>query len=96
MLELIGIIASALVILLCVLYIFILKGREPQNISLDDIVGEKCKVIELVDNYAGCGLVKVKGTEWSARGVDDDDVFEEGESLIVVAIEGAKLVCMKK
>ena len=80
----------------CVSAFIIYKNSSlDKNMSLDDIIGEKCTVIEAVDNYAGCGLVKVKGTEWSARSVDDDDVFEPGESLKVVAIEGVKLICSK-
>ena len=61
----------------------------------DSIVGERCVVTERVDNYAGCGEVKVKGQIWSARGVFENDVFSEGEILKIVAIEGAKLVCKK-
>ena len=52
-------------------------------------------MVETVDNYIGCGLVKVKGQVWSARGVNDDDIFEIGERLTVVAIEGVKLICRK-
>ena len=70
--------------------------RKKDMISLDEIVGEKCTVVETVDNYAGCGLVKVHGQQWSARGVDDDDIFEVGESLVIVAIEGVKLICKRK
>ena len=61
----------------------------------DGIVGERCIVTERIDNYAGCGQVKVKGQIWSARGVLENDVFFEGENLKIVAIEGAKLVCKK-
>ena len=91
----IGLGASALVIAGVVAYILYKSASLDKSISLEDIIGEKCTVIETVDNYAGCGLVKVKGTEWSARGVDDDDIFEPGESLKVVAIEGVKLICSK-
>lgn len=59
------------------------------------LVGEKCVVTERIDNYAGCGEVKVKGEIWSARGVLENDAFSEGETLKIVAIEGAKLVCKK-
>ncbi len=73
-----------------------LKNKKIQEgIGLDSIIGERCTVIETIDNYAGCGLVKVKGQQWSARGVDDDDIFEIGEKLSVVAIEGVKLICKK-
>ena len=64
-------------------------------ITLDSIVGEKCVVTEKIDNFAGCGQIKVKGQLWSARGFFDDDVFECGESLRIVAIEGVKAVCKK-
>ena len=64
--------------------------------NIDAIVGKRCVVTEKIDNYAGCGQVKVKGQVWSARGVHEEDVFAEGERLNVVAIEGAKLICRKK
>lgn len=63
--------------------------------NIDAIIGERCVVTEKIDNYVGCGQVKVKGQIWSARGVGDDDVFESGEVLHVVAIEGVKVICRK-
>ena len=63
--------------------------------NIDAIIGERCVVTERIDNFAGCGQAKVKGQVWSARGVGDDDVFEVGEALQVVAIEGVKLICKK-
>lgn len=63
--------------------------------NIDAIIGEKCVVTERVDNYAGCGQAKVKGQVWSVRSVNDDEVFECGEVLNVVAIEGVKLICRK-
>ncbi len=63
--------------------------------NIEAIIGERCVVTERVDNYAGCGQVKIKGQIWSARGVGEDDVFEEGEVLHVVAIEGVKVICKK-
>ena len=63
--------------------------------NIDAIIGEKCLVIEKINNFAGCGQVKVKGNVWSARGVSDEDEFEPGEVLRIVAIEGVKLICKK-
>ena len=91
----IGLIASALTISACVAYVFYKNSYSNKSIVLDDIIGERCTVTETVDNYAGCGLVKVKGTEWSARSVNDDDIFKVGQSLTVVAVEGVKLICNK-
>ena len=70
------------------------KGKNTKT-NLDAIIGEKCVVTEKIDNYAGCGQAKVKGQIWSARSVDENDVFESGEVLVVVAIEGVKLICKK-
>ncbi len=64
--------------------------------TIDTIVGQKCVVTETIDNFAGCGQVKVKGQFWSARGLFDDDVFESGEVLRIIAIEGVKAVCRKE
>lgn len=63
--------------------------------NIDAIIGEKCIVTEKIDNFAGCGQAKVKGQIWSARGLDESDVFEEGEVLRIVAIEGVKIICKK-
>ena len=63
--------------------------------TIDTIVGERCVVTETIDNFAGCGQVRVKGQLWSARGFFEDDVYERGESLRIVAIEGVRAVCRK-
>ncbi len=66
-----------------------------KTISLEETVGQRCVVVDKIDNFAGCGMVRVGGGLWAARGAYDDDVFEIGESLSVVAIEGVKLICRK-
>ena len=72
-----------------------LKPDESAKTNIDAIIGEKCIVTEKIDNFAGCGQAKVRGQIWSARGVNDDDTFDVGEALTVVAIEGVKLICKK-
>ena len=77
---------------------FLLAKIAPKRIvktNVDAIIGERCVVTEKIDNFAGCGQAKVNGQIWSARGVGEDDVFEVGEALRVVAIEGVKLICKK-
>jgi membrane protein implicated in regulation of membrane protease activity len=71
------------------------KPKSASNASINNIVGERCVVTERIDNFAGCGEVKVKGRIWAARGVTDDDIFEVGERISIVAIEGVKLICKK-
>ena len=61
--------------------------------NIDAIIGEKALVTEKIHNIAGIGLVKVKGQLWSARAVDSDKIYNEGDVVTVVAIEGVKLIC---
>ena len=71
------------------------KRRAASGADLDMIVGEKCIVTEKIDTFAGCGHAKVRGQIWSARGLNEEDVFEVGETLKIVGIEGVKLICKK-
>ena len=72
-----------------------LPNTKDTKTNIDAIIGEKCVVNEKIDNLAGCGQVKVNGQIWSARSVDENEVFEAGEVLVIVAIEGVKLICKK-
>ena len=71
------------------------KKKNNDDFSLESIIGSRCVVIDRINNFSGSGIVKVNGTMWAARGAFDDDVFEVGEALKVVAIEGVKLICKK-
>ena len=71
------------------------KAEKDKEFIPENIVGKKCTVIEKIDNFAGCGQVKVNGQGWSARAAYDDDVFEVGEILSIVAVEGVRLICIK-
>lgn len=71
------------------------KQDKSNKTNIEAIVGELCVVTERIDSFAGCGQAKVKGQIWSARGISEDDVYEVGEILQVIAIEGVKLICKK-
>ena len=75
--------------------VFLSKHKSNTRTKIDSLIGEKCIVTEKIDNFAGCGQAKVNGQIWSARGSFENDVFEVGESLTVVALEGVKLICKK-
>ena len=76
-------------------FLFGCNKKKNNGSDMDSIVGSRCIVTEKIDNYAGCGLVRVNGQFWAARGAGEDDVFEIGEALRVVALEGVKLICRK-
>lgn len=63
--------------------------------GIEAAVGKKCVVTERIDNSAGRGEARVGTQEWAARSVYDADVYEVGEVLTVVAIEGVRLVCRR-
>ena len=86
---------AAIGILLARRLVLNMKRGENTKTDLDTIVGEKCIVTERIDTFAGCGQAKVKGQVWSARGLDSEDVFEQGEILQIVGIEGVKLICKR-
>ena len=69
------------------------KASKVKETNIEAIVGERCVVTERIDNYAGCGQVRVNGQSWSARGALEGDSFEVGEVLYIVAVEGVKLIC---
>lgn len=81
--------------LVSALFLFITGKTAAGTVSLDEIIGAVGTVVERVDSRAGCGEVKVKGTVWSARSAVDDEIYECGETVSVVAIEGVKLICKK-
>jgi membrane protein implicated in regulation of membrane protease activity len=78
-----------------ILALFGKKNIQEDDRGLDSIIGKRCVVTERIDNYAGCGQVKVNGQGWSARSAYDDECFEIGETLNIVAIEGVRLICVK-
>lgn len=61
--------------------------------NVDAVIGERAVVSERVDNLSGCGQVKVGTQIWSARSMDPEIVFEVGDVVTVMAIEGVKLIC---
>ncbi|MBQ7376837.1 MAG: NfeD family protein [Clostridia bacterium] len=67
------------------------KGGIPSYI--DSVIGQTCTVTQRIDNLAGCGEVRVHGLYWAARACDEETVYEEGETVTVVAAEGVKLIC---
>lgn len=71
---------------------FLKTKNEPTN--ADRIIGETAIVTEVIDNVHETGAVKILGTIWSARSVDDA-VIPEGVAVKVVAIRGVKAMVQK-
>ena len=56
------------------------------------LVGKTAIVGQRVDNDADTGTVKLEGEIWTARSMDDTEVFEVGSRVHVVEIRGATAV----
>jgi membrane protein implicated in regulation of membrane protease activity len=53
------------------------------------LVGKPAVVLERIANHEGVGCVKIDGEVWTARALDDDQVYERGTRVEVVQIKGA-------
>ena len=69
------------------------EPKSKTKTNVDALVGARAVVTERVDNLSGCGQVRVDSQIWSARSIDPDIIFEVGEVVSVMAIEGVKLIC---
>lgn len=69
------------------------RNQRPQLASgIDALKGRSATVLERVDGAGG--RVKLGGEVWSARALDADQVYEPGQKVDVVEIEGATAVVM--
>ncbi|MDF2256848.1 NfeD family protein [Streptantibioticus ferralitis] len=60
--------------------------------GVDALKGREAVVLERVDGHNG--RIKLGGEIWSARSFDADQVFEAGQKVDVIEIEGATAVVM--
>lgn len=67
--------------------------RRPQLASgIDALKGRQALVLERVDGQGG--RIKLAGEVWSARALDTDRVYETGQQVDVVDIDGATALVM--
>lgn len=66
------------------------KDRVKTNV--ESMVGRQAIVISEIDNLQGIGQVTVGGQEWSARSAEDQVKIVVGAVVVVVAINGVKLI----
>ncbi len=64
--------------------------------NYEETIGREVRVIERVDNHADTGRAVYNGMEWTARALNEDEVFEEGSLAIVANVVGVKLIIKRK
>ncbi|MBS5363149.1 MAG: NfeD family protein [Butyribacter sp.] len=64
--------------------------------NINSIIGEEAKVTEEIDNFNQKGAVVVRGLEWTARSVNDNEIIPEGSKVKVKEVNGVKLLVEKQ
>ncbi len=72
------------------------KPKAPARTNVEALIGQEALIVEAVDNRHGVGSAKLNGLVWSARAENEEDVLVPGDVVIVKAISGVKLICVKK
>lgn len=65
------------------------SNKVATNSELD--IGKVAIVTETINNSLSKGRVKLNGTYWAARSLEGD-IIEEGSTVTVVEVDGAKLI----
>ena len=71
-------------------------NKDRVRTNAESLVGRQAIVISEIDNLQGIGQVNVGGMEWSARSKSDDRPLPVGAVVIVLAIDGVKLIVEEK
>ncbi len=88
---------SALFLILAktVLKKYIVKSVGREKTDTDLLIGRAVKVEEDIVNADERGAVRINGQIWSARMADGNETAKAGETVIIEAISGVKLICRR-
>ncbi|MDY2922757.1 MAG: NfeD family protein [Eubacterium sp.] len=85
---------SVLVMLLVRPFAMKVMDSGKMKTNLDEIAGQKVRVLEEINNSEGTGKVMYRGVEWMARSVDDTVIVKDS-MVTVQSISGVKLMVTK-
>lgn len=71
-------------------------NKDRVRTNAESLVGRQAIVISEIDNLQGIGQVNVGGMEWSARTRDENITMPVGTVVVVLAIDGVKLIVEEK
>jgi membrane protein implicated in regulation of membrane protease activity len=72
------------------------KRRRIVPTNADALVGKAVQVLEDVNNAIPTGVIKVNGQLWTARMEDPYHTAAKGEWVVIVRVEGSKVICRNK
>lgn len=73
-----------------------LNSRKKVESNVNALIGKKAKIIEEIDQIEGFGKVKVNGETWKAIVDDASSTFDVGETVVIKAVDGVKLIIEKE
>lgn len=73
-----------------------LNSRKKVESNVTALIGQKARIIEKIDQIEGFGKVKVNGEVWKAITEDSSITFDVGETVIIKAVDGVKLIIEKE
>lgn len=71
-------------------------NHDRQKTNVDSLIGQKAVVLEKIDTLRGNGRAEVGGMEWSAKTEEAAGKIEAGEVVVIVGIQGVKLIVRKE
>ncbi len=71
-------------------------NKDRVRTNAESMVGRQAIVVSEIDNLQGIGQVNVGGMEWSARTRDENITLPVGAVVVVLAIDGVKLIVEEK
>lgn len=60
--------------------------------NVESLVGKQARVTDRIDNDQGTGAAVVNGQEWTARALEDHQIYEPGTMVTIQEIRGVKLI----
>ncbi len=63
--------------------------------NMDSIIGKSARVTATINNVEGKGAAVLNGQEWTARALEDENIYPVGTMVEVKEIRGVKLIVSK-
>ena len=92
----IGVTVLGMILSFTVLRPMMKKRNKIEATNADALAGKLALVEEDVNNDVPSGVAKINGQLWTARMEDPTETAVKGEWLVIVRVEGSKLICKKK
>lgn len=67
-----------------------------EKTNYESVIGKVVRVEERVDNLSQTGRASVDGQEWTVRSVSDEEIYEVGELVKIINVEGVKLIVKRE